>query len=251
VDLIGKTAFVTGGSGDIGGAIARALGAAGADVVISYVGHPEGAAATVDAVRAAGRRSLAVQLDQREPASIDASVASVVARFGRLDILVNNAAWNIGIPFADLDALQPEIWDRVLETNLRGPFLLARAFAPYLRAQGAGRIVNIASLAGLYPSGSSIAYAASKAGLIHLTRCLAVALAPHVTVNCIAPGLVEGTRMAQRLPEAVARMARREAALGRTASAQDIAQQVVTFCRADSVTGQVLVIDGGIPGGMH
>jgi 3-oxoacyl-[acyl-carrier protein] reductase len=118
-------------------------------------------------------------------------------------------------------------------------------------AHGGGRIVNISSLAGLYPAGSSIAYAASKAGLIHLTRCLAVALAPNVTVNCIAPGLVEGTRMAQRLPEAVARMARREAVLGRTASAQDIAQQVVTFCQAESVTGQVLVIDGGIPGGMH
>jgi 3-oxoacyl-[acyl-carrier protein] reductase len=191
MDLTGKTAFVTGGSGDIGGAIARALAAAGADVAISYVGHPEGAAATEDAVRAAGRRSLAVQLDQRDPASIDASVASVVAHFGRLDVLVNNAAWNIGIPFADLDALNPEIWDRVLETDLRGPFLLARAFAPHLRAQGAGRIVNIASLAGLYPGGSSIAYAASKAGLIHLTRCLAVALAPDVTVNCIAPGLVE------------------------------------------------------------
>jgi 3-oxoacyl-[acyl-carrier protein] reductase len=251
MDLTGKTAFVTGGSGDIGGAIARGLAAAGADVAISYVGHSPGAMATIDAVVELGRRGFAIQLDQRDPASIDASVASVVAHFGRLDILVNNAAWNIGIPFADLDALSPDIWDRVLETDLRGPFLLARAFAPHLRAQGEGRIVNIASLAGLYPAGSSIAYAAGKAGLIHLTRCLAVALAPDVTVNCIAPGLVEGTRMAQRLPEAVARMARGEAVLGRTACAQDIAQQVVTFCRADSVTGQVLVIDGGIPGGMH
>jgi 3-oxoacyl-[acyl-carrier protein] reductase len=139
----------------------------------------------------------------------------------------------------------------VLETNLRGPYLLSRALAPHLRAHRAGRIVNIASLAGLYPGGSSIAYAASKAGLIHLTRCLAVALAPDVTVNCIAPGLVEGTRMAQRLPDEVAEMARSQAVLGRTGSAQDIAEQAVTFCRAESVTGQVLVIDGGMPGGMH
>jgi 3-oxoacyl-[acyl-carrier protein] reductase len=114
-----------------------------------------------------------------------------------------------------------------------------------------GRIVNIASAAGLFPGGSSIAYASSKAALIHLTRCLAVALAPEIAVNCIAPGLVEGTRMAQRLPEKVAGSARRQAVLGRTASAQDIAAQVVTFCRAESVTGQVLVIDGGMPGSMH
>jgi len=251
MDLEGKTAIVTGGSGDIGGMIAGALAAAGADVAVSYVGHLEGASATVNAVQAAGRRSIAVQLDQRDPASIEAAVDRVVRELGRADILVNNAAWNIGIPFSALDTLTAEIWDRVLETNLRGPFLLSRAFAPHLRAHAAGRIVNIASVGGLYPGGSSIAYAASKAGLIHLTRCLAVAMAPEVTVNCIAPGLVEGTRMAQRLPEEIARLARTQAVLGRTASPEDIAQQVVTFCRAESITGQVLVIDGGMPGGMH
>jgi 3-oxoacyl-[acyl-carrier protein] reductase len=251
MDLTGKTAFVTGGSGDIGSAIARALAAAGADVAVSYVGHAEGAAATVEAVQATGRRGAAVQLDQRDPASIDASVGAVIGQLGRIDILVNNAAWNIGIAFPDLDALTADVWDRVQDTNLRGPYLLARAFAPELRAHHAGRIVNIASVAGLYPGGSSIAYAASKAGLIHLTRCLAVALAPDVAVNCIAPGLVEGTRMAQRLPAKVANAARADAVLGRTASAEDIAQQVVTFCRADSVSGQVLVIDGGMRGSMH
>jgi 3-oxoacyl-[acyl-carrier protein] reductase len=251
MDLIGKTAFVTGGSGDIGGTTARALAAVGADVAISYVGHAEGAEATVRAVQTSGRRALAVRLDQRDPAAIDASVGTVMQHFGRVDILVNNAAWNIGIPFRELDALTAEIWDRVLETNLRGPYLLAKAFAPHLRAHGAGRIVNIASVAGLFPGGSSIAYASSKAGLIHLTRCLAVALAPEVTVNCIAPGLVEGTRMAQRIPENMARTARSQAVLGRTASVQDIAEQVIAFCRAESVTGQVLVIDGGMPGSMH
>jgi 3-oxoacyl-[acyl-carrier protein] reductase len=251
MDLKGKTAFVTGGSGDIGSVIAGVLAAAGADVAVSYVDNLEGATATVDAVRAAGRRSLALQLDQRDPVGIDASVARVLGEFGRVDILVNNAAWNIGIPFTALDALTAEVWDRVLETNLRGPYLLARAFAPHLRAQGAGRIVNIASLGGLYPGSSSIAYSASKAGLIHLTRCLAVALAPEVTVNCIAPGLVEGTRIAKRLPEEIVQTARSQVVLGRTASTQDIAEQVVTFCRAESVTGQVLVIDGGMPGGMH
>jgi 3-oxoacyl-[acyl-carrier protein] reductase len=145
IDPQGKTAFVTSGSGDLGGAIARALAAAGADVAISYVGHLEGATATVDALRATGRQSLAVPLEQRDPVAIDASVERVVGAFGRVDILVNNAAWNIGIPCPDLEALSTEIWHRVLETNLRGPYLLARAFAAYLCAHGAGRIVNIAS----------------------------------------------------------------------------------------------------------
>ena len=251
MDLTGKTAFVTGGSGDIGGAIARALAVAGADVAISYVGHQQGADATVDAVTDAGQRSLAIQLDQRDHTSIVEASEAIHAHFGRVDILVNNAAWNIGIPFPDLDALSADVWDRMLETNLRGPYLLARAFAPHLREHGSGRIVNIASAAGLFPGGSSIAYASSKAALIHLTRCLAVALAPEIAVNCIAPGLVDGTRMAQRLPDKVAQSAKRQAVLGRTASAQDIAAQAVTFCGAESVTGQVLVIDGGMPGSMH
>ena len=251
MDLAKKTAFVTGGSGDIGGAIARALAAAGADVAISYVSQLDKATETVDAVRRQGRRSLAVQLDQRDPQAIDAASRKVMDEFGRVDILVNNAAWNIGIPFTDLDSLTGDIWDRVLETNVRGPYLLARALAPHLRAHGAGRIVNIASVGGIYPLSSSIAYSSSKAALIHLTRCLAVALAPSVTVNCIAPGLVEGTRMARRLPESVLEGARKQVVLGRTGSAQDIAEQVVTYCRADSVTGQLAVIDGGMPGAMH
>jgi 3-oxoacyl-[acyl-carrier protein] reductase len=251
MELTGKVAFVTGGSGDIGKAIAQALAGSGADVVVSYVGDAGRADAAVEAIRKAGGRGHAVQLDQRDPKSIDASVEQVMGNFGRIDILVNNAAWNIGIPFRDLDALTADIWDRVLETNLRGPFLLCRAFASELRRHKAGRIVNIASIAGLAPAGSSIAYAAGKSALIHLTRCLAVAMAPDVTVNCIAPGLVEGTRMAERLPEEVKQSARSQVILGRTGSADDIAQMAVAYCRADSVTGQTIVVDGGAPIGMR
>lgn len=251
MDLAGTVALVTGGSGDLGAAVGRALAGAGADVAVTFVGHLEGAAKTVQAVEALGRRALALQLDQRDPGAIDRASQEVVERFGRVDILVNNAAWNIGIPFRDLDTLTADIWDRVLETNLRGPFLLARALAPHLRAHGRGRIVNIASVGGLYPASSSVAYSASKAGLIHLTRCLAVALAPDVTVNCIAPGLIEETRMAKRLPDAVVDMVRGQVVLGRTADIADIAAQVVALSRAESITGQVMVIDGGAPGCMH
>src|SRR5204863_10210469 len=113
------------------------------------------------------------------------------------------------VAFCELDGLTVHVWDRVQEVNLRGPFFLARAAARHLRARGAGRIVNVASVAGLRPAGSSIAYAVSKAGLIHLTRCLAVALAPEVTANCVAPGLMEGTRMAKRLPDEVVESTRR------------------------------------------
>ena len=246
MDLTGKAALVTGGSGDIGTAICRVLAGAGADVAVGYTGNEAGAAATRRAVEAAGRRSCAVKLDQADPTTVDRAVDEAAAALGRLDALVNNAAWNIGIPYPELDALTTEIWDRIYATNVRGPFQLARAAARHMRRQGAGRVVNIASIAGLAPTGSSIAYASSKAALIHLTRCLAVALAPEITVNCVAPGLVEGTRMAARIPPAVVERARGTAVLRRASSIEDIALQVLTFCRADSVTGQVLTIDGGV-----
>src|SRR6185295_11872956 len=234
MDLQGRGAFVTGGSGDLGTAICLALARAGCDVAVGYVGNRDGALKTGQLISGLGRRACAVQLDQADATAIDAAVTRAHGELGRLDVLVNNAAWNIGIPFHDLDALTVEIWDRVFDTNVRGPFQLARAAAVHMR------------VAGLGPTGSSIAYASSKAALIHLTRCLAVALAPAITVNCVAPGLIEGTRMAARLPQAVVDRAHAGVVLGRTSSASDIAEQVVTFCRADSVTGQVLVVDGGM-----
>jgi 3-oxoacyl-[acyl-carrier protein] reductase len=215
-------------------------------VAVGYVGNLNGALRTLKQVEDLGRRACTVRLDQANAGTVDDAVAEAARDLGRLDILVNNAAWNIGIPFPELDKLTIDIWNRIFDTNVRGPFQLARAAAVHMKKVGGGRIVNIASIAGLRPGGSSIAYASSKAALIHLTRCLAVALAPTITVNCVAPGLIEGTRMAQRLPKAVVDDARASVVLGRTSSMDDIAEQVVTFCRADSVTGQVLVVDGGM-----
>ena len=246
MDLQGCVALVTGGSGDLGRAIALALAGAGADVAVTFVDYKDGAVETCRRVAERGRRATMVRLDVSDTAAAAPAVEDVVAELGRLDILVNNAGWNAGVPFRDLDGLTVDIWDRIQDVNLRGPFFLARAAAPHLRARGAGRIVNVASVAGLRPAGSSIAYAVAKAGLIHLTRCLAVALAPEVTVNCVAPGLMEGTRMAKRLPTEVVESTRRLAVLQRSTALEDVAAQVVAFCRADSVTGQVLNIDAGV-----
>jgi len=246
-----SVALVTGASGDIGGAIARTLAANGHHVIGTYVGAADAAANTVNAIVEADGSSEAIQLDQRDPQAIEALMADIAEKHGRLDVLVNNAAWNIGIPFRHLDDLTADIWDRVLETNLRAPFLLARAGAKLLKAGDGGHIINISSAGGISPGSSSIAYSSSKAGLNHLTRCLAVAMSPEVAVNCIAPGLVENTRMAKRLPDNVAEGARQTAVLGRVGQADDIANQVLAFVQSTSVTGQTLVIDGGMPGAMR
>jgi 3-oxoacyl-[acyl-carrier protein] reductase len=248
VELKGRVAVVTGGSGTLGEAAARAFASEGTTVALTYVGerdHAEEVAASLPGGTAGA--SSAFHLDQSDPESVEAFVGEVLARYGRLDILVNNAAWNILIPFPDLEALTVELWDRIHTTNLRGPFLLARAAAPALRA-ARGRIVNVSSIAGTSPGGSSIAYATSKAALMHLTRCLAVALAPEVAVNCIAPGMVPGSRMASRYPASVLESIPARALLGRAATAEDMAEQILAFCRSDSMTGQIVAVDGGQSG---
>ena len=143
--LDSKVALIPGGSGDIGGAIARRLAEAGAEVIITYVGAQDSAETVVGDIQQAGGRAHCRQLDQRDPAAIESLMQDIAAEWQQLDILVNNAAWNIGIPFPNLDELTAHIWDRVLETNLRGPFLLARAGAKLLQAGDGGHIVNISS----------------------------------------------------------------------------------------------------------
>jgi 3-oxoacyl-[acyl-carrier protein] reductase len=246
MDLKGRVALIAGGTGLLGTAIARALAGAGANIAITYLERKDAARETCAVVEALGCRSFSLALDQTKAEAIPPAVEAVAKHFGHLDLLVNNAAWNISIPFPDLEALNPEVWDKLFATNLRGPYFVARAAAPHLKKSGAGRIVNIASVAGLNPGGSSIAYATSKAGLIHLTRCLAVALAPEVSVNCVAPGLMEGTRMTSRLRPEQANGARQRAALKRAASVEDVADQVLTFCKSDSITGQTVNIDAGV-----
>jgi len=245
MDLRGKLALVTGGNGGLGSRICAALAREGAHLAVVCARSIDDA--EVVARDMASRHQIqaaAFACDLADDAAIAQLVQDVVARFGRLDILVNDAAFNHAVPFAELDAMTPALWDKIIAVNLTGPMRLMQAAAPTLKA-GGGRVVNIASVAGLQPSGSSIAYAVSKAGLIHLTRCMAVALAPDVLVNCVAPGLLEGTRATANLsPEQVQRSAA-GALLGRAADKDDCAEMVVTMCRTDTMTGQTVVIDAG------
>ena len=239
-------AVVTGGNGGLGQRICHALAKEGCKIAVVY------ARSSADAQRVAGNltqnhgvEAQAFGCDVTDQGQVDQLVVDVVKHFGRLDILINDAAYNISIPFPDLDGLTMTEWTKIIDVNLTGPMRLIKAVAPTMKRQGQGRIVNISSVAGLGPTGSSIAYAVSKAGLIHLTRCMAVALAPEALVNCVAPGLLDGTRATANLrPEQIERSSS-ASLLKMPASKEDCADQVVTMCRTDTMTGQTVVIDSG------
>jgi len=246
MDLSGAVALVTGGNGGLGQRICHALAKEGVHIAVMYARSRDQAEGV--ARELASRYQIdaeAFACDITDGAAVEALISRVTGRFGRLDILVNDAAYNKSIPFADLDDLTLEVWDKIMAVNLTGPMRLIKAAAPVMKAQNRGRIVNISSVAGLGPPGSSIAYAVSKAGLIHLTRCMAVALAPETLVNCVAPGLLEGTRATANLrPEQIERSAT-GALLKKAADKDDCAAMVVAMCRSETMTGQTVVIDSG------
>ena len=200
MDLKGAVALVTGGNGGLGQRICHALAREGAHVAVMYARSRDQAESVAsDLTSRYEINARAFACDITDDAAVDRLVGEVTQAFGRLDVLINDAAYNVSIPFDDLDNLTLEVWNKIMAVNLTGPMHLTKAVAPIMKAQGRGRIVNIASVAGLSPTGSSIAYAVSKAGLIHLTRCMAVALAPETLVNCVAPGLLDGTRATANL----------------------------------------------------
>ena len=179
MDLKGKVALVTGGNGGLGQRICHALAKEGAHIAVMYAKSREQAEGVASELKSQYQvNAHAFACDITDDAAVKRLIGEVTKAFGRIDILINDAAYNLAIPFGDLDSLSMEVWDRIMATNLTGPMRLTKAVAPVMKAQGQGRIVNIASVAGLSPTGSSIAYAVSKAGLIHLTRCMAVARVP-------------------------------------------------------------------------
>ena len=246
MDLRGTVALVTGGNGGLGQRVCHALAKEGAHIAVMYAQSREQAEEVARTLTSSYQiNAAAFACDITDGAAIERLVGDVGRRLGRLDILVNDAAYNKSIPFPDLDNLTMDVWDKITAVNLTGPMRLTKAVAPIMKAQGHGRIVNIASVAGLGPTGSSIAYAVSKAGLIHLTRCMAVALAPETLVNCVAPGLLEGTRATSNLrPEQIERSSS-GSLLKKAADKDDCADMVVTMCRTETMTGQTIVIDSG------
>ena len=227
---------MTGGARRVGRAFSMALAEAGCDVVVNYNGSADEAAATASDIERLGRRALPVQADISRPADIDRLVRETERAFGRLDIVINNASLFERAPVADITV---EDWDRVLGVNLRGPFFLAQAAAPLLRRDGGGLIVNIVDLSALQPWPSFAHHAVSKAGLLHLTRVLARALAPDIRVNAIAPGTVlppedtEGEDGSERR------------VLSRSGEPADATRALLYLVRSDFVTGENLVVDGG------
>ncbi len=237
--LSGKSALVTGGARRIGRGIALALAGAGADVIVTYRTSKTGAFQTVSEIEALERRALALECDVRSESSIRAAIAAAIGHFGRLDVVVNNAAIFEAAP---LDQISLAQWDAVFETNARGPFLVAREALPALRAVQ-GRIVNIGSLGGSRAWAGHAHYCASKAALHMLTQAMAKAFAPQVSVNCVAPGWIE---MDEHPGEEATRFAARTP-MQRNGTAEDVAQAVLFFAAGPHfVTGQILAVDGGL-----
>ncbi len=237
--LKGKAAIVTGGARRIGRAIALALAHAGADTTITYLESESEAALTIKAIEALGSHAQAIRCDVRSEKSVREMIASALANYGRIDVLVNNAAVFESAP---LDEISLAEWDRVFETNTRGPFLVARESIAALRSTH-GRIVNIGSLGGVRPWAGHAHYCSSKAALHMLTQAMAKAFAPDVSVNCVAPGWIA-------LDESNEKEALRFAAmtpLRRNGKAEDIAEAVLYFAgNSGFVTGEILVVDGGL-----
>lgn len=236
--LPGKIALVTGAGKRIGRSVALRLASEGADVIVNYRTSRSEAEDVTTKIKGMGRRALTVQADVAKHADVATMFAAVEKEFGRLDILVNNA----GIFFpAKFEELTEEQWDRILGANLKSQYLCSQMAAPMLRKSGAGRIINFASLGGLLAWPAYTHYCVSKAGVIMLTRCLARALAPEITVNAIAPGTISFPNDAPELTDDFVR----RAPLKRTGTPKDIEDAVIYLVQSSFVTGQVIVVDGG------
>ncbi len=240
-----KTAIVTGGSRGLGRAVCLELAAGGANVVLCYAGNEAAAQETVRAVEALGAKALAVRCDVADAAQVDELVKAAMEAFRRIDILVNNA----GITRDNLLMRMSEAdFDAVIAANLKGAFLCMKAVSRLMLKQRYGRIVNLSSVVGLRGNAGQVNYAASKAGVIGMTKSLAKELASRgVTVNAVAPGFIE-TDMTAALPEAARTAAQNGIPMSRLGAPEDVAKAVGFLASDDAayITGQVLAVDGGM-----
>jgi NAD(P)-dependent dehydrogenase (short-subunit alcohol dehydrogenase family) len=236
--LEGKTALVTGAAKRIGRSLALALAEAGANVAITYRNSEADARGTVDAIKKHGVRAVAVHCDVSDPACIEGTIVAVIHELRQIDLLVNNAGIFETLPLESITAGQ---WDAMQHTNTRGPFLVARAAHAELKRRR-GRIVNIGSLGGMHPWATHGHYCVSKAALHMLTKTMAKAWAPEISVNCVAPGMIVNGEVdpgyehfAEKTP------------MRRNGTPEDVAAAVLFFATGPHfITGQVLSVDGGL-----
>ncbi len=245
MNFAGKTAVVTGGSRGLGRAVCLELAAGGANIVLCYAGNEAAANETAAACEALGAKVVAVRCNVADSGEVKALMDTAIQAFGRIDILVNNA----GITRDGLLMMMKETdFDDVIATNLKGTFLCMKAVARQMMKQRYGRIVNLSSVVGLRGNAGQVNYAASKAGVIGMTKSLAKELASRgVTVNAVAPGFME-TDMTAAMPEAAKAATLAAIPMGRMGAAEDVAKTVAFLASegAGYITGQVIAVDGGM-----
>ena len=247
--LAGKVAIVTGSSRGIGKAIAERFAAEGAKLTVNWAGRERDAKAVVDGINSRGGEALSIGADVSSSADVKKLVRATVDRFGRIDILVNNAGVMVGKPVLETTE---EDWDRTIDVNLKGAYLCSKEVAPIMLGQEAGKIIMMSSNSGLYhPSAMKFTeYVVSKAGMNGLTKALALALGPHITVNAICPGWIKTDMIADTDPEVEQRILA-ETTLRRWGTTDDVAGAAVFLAssEADFITGELLIVAGGR--GMH
>ena len=245
--LQGKAALVTGAATGIGRAIAERFAREGALVAVNFRSSRAAAEQLAAEIQAAGGSAIPVAADVSVESEVRVMIDQIERKFGRLDVLVNNAGWSTRVPHRKLDDLTDQVWDTTFDVNLRGLFYCVRAAVPLLRNQSGAAIVNVASVAGSTGVGSSMAYAAAKAGVLTLTKSLARVLAPEIRVNAISPGLIR-THFAGR-PDSDSDFVTEEAAtpLKRLATVDECAEVALFLASsATAVTGQTILVDGGL-----
>jgi 3-oxoacyl-[acyl-carrier protein] reductase len=248
--LSGSAAIVTGAGTGVGRATALALAEAGCSVVVNYSRSKVAAEAVAREAEGHGVRAIAVQADVSDDADCRRLAATAVETFGRLDVLINNAGTTSFIPHHDLDAVTAETWQTIMGVNLIGPFQMARAAAAALSDGDGGQIVNVSSVAGVYGTGSSIPYCASKAGLNNLTVTLARVLGPKVQVNSVCPGFIDGSWLQAGFGdafEAIKQTVVERSLLDAVCTPEDVKDAIFGFLLGSRLTtAEVLVVDGGV-----
>lgn len=247
--ISGKAAVVTGASRGVGAETALALARGGCSVLINYGKSAEAAEKIRKEAEALGVKAATFQGNVADDTACRKMMQTAMDTFGRLDILINNAGTTAFIPHDDMELVTDEIWSRIMDVNIKGPFQCVRAAKPFLKASGNGEIVSVSSLAGIRASGSSIPYSCSKAAVINMTISLARIMGPEVRVNSIAPGFIKGEWLKEGLGEKYDGFLKKkteQSVLDKLCEPRDVAETILNIIAgSDLITGQTLLIDGG------